>query len=117
MRNTFNSTTNVTIPTYFQFSVFEQASVLLASVTSTFMNNSQDILWLVYVLYNLKWLCEEERRVKVSVVSNTVSNDNVKTKFHMERVGGSDESNNNFNLDFFFFIGLSATVTVTYTSH
>lgn len=77
------------------------------------MNNSQDILWLVYVLYYLKWLSEEEHRVKVSVISNTMSTDNVKTKFHMERVGGSDESNNNFNLVFFFLIGLSATVSLT----
>lgn len=37
----------------------------------------------------------------MSVISNTMSTDNVKTKFHMERVGGSDESNNNFNLVFF----------------
>lgn len=76
------------------------------------MNNSQDSLWLVYVLYYLKWLSEEEHRVKVSVISNTMSTDNVKTKFYMERVGGSDESNNNFNL-VFFLIGLSATVSLT----
>lgn len=48
----------------------------------------------------------------MSVISNTMSTDNVKTKFHMERVGGSDESNNNFNL-VFFLIGLSATVSLT----
>lgn len=41
-----------------------------------------------------------------------MSTDNVKTKFYMERVGGSDESNNNFNL-VFFLIGLSATVSLT----
>lgn len=49
----------------------------------------------------------------MSVISNTMSTDNVKTKFHMERVGGGDESNNNFNLVFFFLIGLSATVSLT----
>lgn len=48
----------------------------------------------------------------MSVISNTMSTDNVKTKFYMERVGGSDESNNNFNL-VFFLIGLSATVSLT----
>lgn len=52
----------------------------------------------------------------MSVISNTMSTDNVKTKFHMERVGGSDESNNNFNLVFFFF-NRAKCHCVTYTSH